>query len=112
MASLLLFLGGVDQEDTMESLKGLKVVIPVTDGFEQSELSEPRKALDQAGAITNGVSPKSDPVRGWNSKDWGAEVSVDVALDRAQPQDFDALLPPGGVINLDAFGCGLRPSSS
>jgi protease I len=87
----------------MESLKGLKVAILVTDGFEQSELSEPRRALDQAGAVTNVVSPKSDRVRGWNSKDWGAEVPVDVALDRAQPQDFDALVLPGGVMNPDAL---------
>ena len=83
------------------NLKGLKVAILVTDGFEQVELVEPRKALDQAGAETRIVSPKDERVRGWNFTDWGDELPVDVALDDARPQDFDALLLPGGVINPD-----------
>jgi protease I len=85
------------------NLRGLKVAILVTDGFEQVELVEPRKALDQAGAEIRIVSPKGDRVRGWNFTDWGDELSVDVALDRARPDDFDALLLPGGVINPDAL---------
>jgi protease I len=85
------------------SLKGLKVAILVTDGFEQVELIEPRKALDEAGAKTVVVSPKSDRVRGWNFSDWGEEIAVDVALDKALPQSFDALVLPGGVINPDAL---------
>jgi protease I len=84
-----------------ENLKGLKVAILITDGFEQVEMTEPRKALDQAGAETHIVSPKGDRVRAWNFTDWGEEFPVDVALDQAQPQDFDALLLPGGVINPD-----------
>jgi len=84
-----------------ETLKGLKVAILVTDGFEQVELVEPRKALDQAGAETQIVSPKSDRVRSWNFKDWGDELPVDVSLDQAKAQDFDALLLPGGVMNPD-----------
>jgi protease I len=83
------------------NLKGLKVAILVTDGFEQVELVEPRKALDQAGAETRIVSPKDERVRGWKFTDWGDELPVDVALDDARPQDFDALLLPGGVINPD-----------
>jgi protease I len=83
------------------TLDGLKVAILVTDGFEQVELLEPRRALDQAGAETRVVSPKPDRVRGWNFTDWGDELPVDVPLDRARPDDFDALLLPGGVINPD-----------
>lgn len=86
-----------------ETLKGLKVAILVTDGFEQVELVEPRKALDQAGAETRIVSPKSDSVRGWDFTDWGDELPVDDPLDQAKVQDFDALLLPGGVINPDAL---------
>ena len=55
-----------------EDLKGLRVAILVTDGFEQVELIEPRKALDEAGAETRIVSPKTREVRGWNFTDWGA----------------------------------------
>ena len=87
----------------MENLQGMMVAILVANGFEQVELVEPRKALDQAGAETRIVSPKDGRVRGWNFTDWGDEVSVDVALNRAQPHDFDALLLPGGVMNPDTL---------
>jgi protease I len=86
-----------------EPITGLKVAILVEDGFEQIELVEPRKALDQAGAETRIVSPKGERVRGWNFTDWGDEFIVDVTLDRAQMDDFDALLLPGGVMNPDAL---------
>jgi protease I len=82
-------------------LKGIKVAILVDNGFEQSELLEPRKALDQAGAQTRVVSPQSGRVKGWNHKEWGQEIPVDVQLDQASPQEFDALLLPGGVMNPD-----------
>ncbi len=85
------------------SLKGLKVAILATDGFEQAELMEPRKALDAAGADTEIVSPKSGKVRGWNHKEWGEEVTVDRALDAADADSYDALVLPGGVINADAL---------
>jgi protease I len=85
------------------TLNGLKVAILVTDGFEQVELVEPRKALDAAGAETSIVSPKAKRVRGWKFKDWGDKLDVDVVLDEAKPQDFDALLLPGGVINPDTL---------
>jgi len=84
-----------------QSLKGRKVAILATDGFEQIELTEPRKALDAAGAQTQVVSPKADRIRGWNFTNWGDDVKVDVQLDQAQPDDFDALLLPGGVMNPD-----------
>ncbi len=83
------------------TLQGLKVAILAADGFEQVELTEPRKALDQAEAETRVVSPNEDKVRGWNFTDWGQTVPVDVELDQARPQDCDALLLPGGVINPD-----------
>jgi protease I len=86
---------------TTENLVGLKVAILVTDGFEQVELTEPRKALDQAGARTQIVSPKDGQVRGWKFTDWGENLPVDVKLDGAKAEDFDALLLPGGVMNPD-----------
>ena len=85
------------------NLHGIKVAILVTDGFEQVELIEPKKALDAASAETLIVSPKDKQVRGWNFTDWGERLSVDFKLDEAKPEDFDALLLPGGVINPDAL---------
>jgi protease I len=84
-----------------QNLQSVKVAILVTDGFEQVELTEPRKALDDAGAETSIVSPKRDRVKGWKFTEWGDELPVDVPLDQANPDDFDALLLPGGVINPD-----------
>ncbi len=84
-----------------DTLRGIKVAILVTDGFEQVELTEPRKALDEAGAQTSIVSPKEEKVRGWKFKEWGDELPVDVHLSDAKPDNFDALLLPGGVINPD-----------
>ena len=83
------------------TLEGVRVAILATDGFEQSELTEPRKALDAAGAVTRVVSPKSGMLRGWNHKEWGEEVRVDQLLDAADPKNYDALLLPGGVMNPD-----------
>ena len=80
-----------------DTLEGVNVAILVTDGFEQVELTEPRKALDEAGATTKIVSPKRQVVRAWSFTDWSIELPVDVGLDQAKPQDFDALLLPGGV---------------
>jgi protease I len=88
---------------TQESLKGLKVAILATDGFEQSELAEPRKALREAGATTEIVSIKAGKVRGWKHKEWGEEVTVDRELPNADPQQYDALVLPGGVMNPDAL---------
>ncbi len=83
------------------SLKGKRVAILATDGFEQSELTEPRKALDEAGAKTVVIAPKSGAIKGWKNRNWGDDVEVDVPLERAQPDDYDALLLPGGVLNPD-----------
>ena len=86
-----------------ETLKGLKVAILIEDGFEQVEMVEPRKALDQAGAETRIVSPRDKHVRAWNFTNWGDQFPVDVTLDQAKPRDFGALLLPGGVLNPDAL---------
>jgi len=83
------------------SLSGKRVAILATDGVEQAELIEPRKALDAAGATAKVVSPKSGSIKGWNHTDWGEPIKVDVTLDKASPDDFDALLLPGGVMNPD-----------
>jgi len=83
------------------SLDDLTVAILVTDGFEQVEMTEPRKVLDAAGATTSLVSPKEGEVKAWNLTDWGDSFPVDVKLQQARPEDYDALLLPGGVINPD-----------
>jgi protease I len=84
-------------------LAGLRVAILATDGFEQSELTEPRKALDEAGATTEVVSPEEDAIKGWSHKEWGRMVDVDQSLDEANPDDYHALVLPGGVMNPDAL---------
>ncbi|HEY3809293.1 MAG TPA: type 1 glutamine amidotransferase domain-containing protein [Steroidobacteraceae bacterium] len=86
-----------------QSLLGIKVAVLATDGFEQSELMEPRRALVEAGADIEVISPKAGKVRGWKMKQWGDEVSVDHTLDEANPNDYAALVLPGGVINADAL---------
>ena len=83
------------------SLSGKRVAILATDGVEQVELTEPRKALDAAGARTMVVSPKSGSIKGWNHTNWGDPIKVDVTLDKTSPDDYDALLLPGGVMNPD-----------
>lgn len=83
------------------TLQGKKIAILATHGFEQAELLEPRKALQEAGATTTVVSPEKGKIKGWKMKNWGDEVSVDMTLDAADPNDFGALLLPGGVMNPD-----------
>ena len=86
-----------------DELRGKKVAILATDGFEQPELLEPRKALDEAGAETIIVSPKPDVIKAWDGeqKNWGETVKVDLELGKADAENFDALLLPGGVMNPD-----------
>jgi protease I len=86
-----------------ENLKGLKVAILVADGFEQVEMTEPKKALDEAGAETSIISPVKGKVKGWKSKNWGDEFPVDKELKQAKADEFDALLLPGGVLNPDTL---------
>lgn len=88
---------------TVSSLDGMKVAILVADGFEQVEMTEPRKALDGAGAQTQIVSPLDGSVRGWKHLDPADTFEVDVPLATADAEAFDALLLPGGVVNPDAL---------
>jgi len=89
------------EQQGMNDLRGLTVAILADNGFEQVELHEPRQALEEAGAETFVVSPQRERVRGWDFTEWGQDVPVDVALDRAKAGEFDALLLPGGVMNPD-----------
>jgi protease I len=83
------------------NLKGLSVAILVCDGFERVEMTEPRKALEEAGARTVLISPAEGEVKGWNHTDWADRFAVDQPLKEARPTDYDALLLPGGVMNPD-----------
>ncbi len=83
------------------NLASKKVAILATDGFEYVELTEPKKALEQAGAKTEVISPKDGQIRGWNHTDWGESVPVDRNLKSAKESDYDALVLPGGVMNPD-----------
>jgi protease I len=85
----------------MTSLNGKKVAILVAEGFEQVELTEPRKALDEAGAHTSIVSPAKGEVQGWKHFDKADKFKVEVPLEQADAQQFDALFLPGGVANPD-----------
>lgn len=78
-----------------------KVMILATDGFEQSELIKPKENLEQAGIETVVVSLEDGEIKGWKEKDWGKSVKVDMTLEDARADDFDALLLPGGQINPD-----------
>lgn len=84
-----------------QDLKGVRVAVLATDGFEQSELLEPRRALDDAGAKTEVVSLKSGEIKGWNHTDWGKSVAVDKTVGSVDAKNYDALLLPGGVMNPD-----------
>jgi protease I len=87
----------------MSDLKGRRVAIIVTDGFEQIEMTSPREALDNAGAKTVLVSPKDDKVQGFKHHDKADSFNVDLPLSKANAAEFDAVVLPGGVINGDAL---------
>jgi len=84
-----------------DQLRNKRVAALVENGFEQSELLEPKKALEAAGARVDIVSPQTGKVKGWQHTDWGQEVSVDRQLEQANADEYDALLLPGGVMNPD-----------
>jgi protease I len=84
-------------------LQGKRVAVLAADGFEQSELMVPIDALESCGARIDVITPEGEAIRGWEEEDWGQTISADVALDDAVPEDYDALLLPGGVINSDAL---------
>lgn len=85
----------------MKNLKGKQVAILTENGFEELELTSPREALIEAGAEVFIVSPQQDMVKGWKDGNWSIELPVDITLEQANPEDYDALVIPGGVINPD-----------
>jgi protease I len=84
-----------------KQLSGKRVACLATDGFEQSELLDPKAKLEEAGALVHVVSAHGGVLRGWREHDWGDNVSVDRTLDAISPDEYDALLLPGGAINAD-----------
>jgi protease I len=82
---------------------GKRILILATDGFEQSELIEPRKALEAAGFETVVASPQPGEIKGWDHDNWGESVRVDAVLGEVEAEDFDALLLPGGQMNPDSL---------
>ena len=84
-------------------LSGRKIAILATDGFEKSELMEPRKALEAAGAKTVVVSLKPGRIKSWDEKNWSDSIQVDETLDDANPAEFDGMVLPGGVMNPDTL---------
>jgi protease I len=89
-------------------LDGKKVAILVADGFEQVEMTKPREALDEAGAQTKLVSLKSGKIQGMNHADKGDKFDVDLTVDQVRPDEFDALMIPGGLFNPDAMRTNVR----
>ncbi|RIK39686.1 MAG: protease [Chloroflexi bacterium] len=82
-------------------LKGKKVAILATNGFEEIELTDPKRALEEAGAETHIVSPETGTIFSWQSNNWGSKFPVDVPVAQANADNYDALLIPGGVMNPD-----------
>jgi protease I len=89
------------KNNAMTDLTGKKIAILATDGFEESELLEPKKALEESGAEVFIISPETGKIKAWNHGNWSTEIKVDVKVQDADEQDYDALLIPGGVINPD-----------
>lgn len=85
----------------MANLSGRRVAILVTNGFERSELEQPRDHLEQSGAEVSIVSLKKGHVRSWEHTEWSDVFDVDLHIDAASPDDYDALVLPGGVMNPD-----------
>jgi len=85
----------------MATLTGKKVAILTENGFEEVELTSPKKALEAAGAEVKIVSPQKEKVKAWDHDHWSIEIPVDVRLDSARAEDYDALVLPGGVLNPD-----------
>lgn len=83
------------------NVNGKKVAILTENGFEEVELTSPKKALEDAGAVVHIVSPQPQKVKAWDKDHWSIELPVDVVLKDANPEDYDMLVIPGGVINPD-----------
>ncbi len=86
-----------------QQLQGLRVAIVVAEGFEEVEMTEPRRALLEAGATVSIVSPEPGSVLSFDHHTPSKKYDVDVVLDAAKPGDYDALLLPGGALNPDTL---------
>ncbi len=84
-----------------DNLKGKKIAIIMTHGFEEVEYTKPRKALDDAQAEVHVIAPESGKVKAWDSDKWGNEYDVDKTIDQVKADDYDGLFIPGGVLNPD-----------
>ncbi|MBS9721718.1 type 1 glutamine amidotransferase [Tianweitania sp. BSSL-BM11] len=85
----------------MPAINQARIAILATDGFEQSELEVPLKKLRDAGATVDVVSLEKGEIKGWDQTDWGNKVPVDKTLSEVAPDQYDALVLPGGQINPD-----------
>jgi len=85
----------------MPTLNNKKIAILTDNGFEEIELTSPLKALKEAGATVDIISLQKNKVKGWNHDHWSMEMPVSKSLETAKPEDYDALMIPGGVINPD-----------
>jgi len=97
----MLFVLQTEKNFFMAILKGKKVAILTESGFEEVELTSPKKALEDAGARVEIVSPQKEKVKAWAHDHWSIELPVDVNVEEADPNDYDALMIPGGVLNPD-----------
>ena len=97
----MLFVLQTEKNFFMAILKGKKVAILTESGFEEVELTSPKKALEDAGARVEIVSPQKEKVKAWAHDHWSIELPVDVNVEKADPNDYDALMIPGGVLNPD-----------
>src|SRR6201985_3239980 len=91
------------RECMTDALKGCKVAVLAVDGFEQAELVEPKRALTDAGGTVHVISAKPGKIQGFRHVDKGDTVDVDATFDNARPDDYDAVVLPGGVVNGDAI---------
>lgn len=83
------------------NIQGKKVAILTENGFEEVELTSPKRVLEEAGAIVHIVSPQKEKVLAWDHDHWSIDLPVDVHISKAKPEDYDALVLPGGVLNPD-----------
>lgn len=87
----------------MQTINGKRIAILATDGVEHSELTEPKKTLEDAGALTDVISLKHGIIKSWKDKNWADDIEVDVVITQARVEDYDALLLPGGVMSPDTL---------
>jgi len=85
----------------MATLSGRKVAILTEKGFEEVELTGPKTALEEAGATVEIISPEKGKIKAWDKDHWSIDIKVDKSVDEADPEDYDALMLPGGVLNPD-----------